>query len=111
MGWEGWLAMMRKSGDLPSNVELNRGGASWTEALMAHPLRNCIVDCSAFLTPEERYLMDAFTSTIEGHSTRARMNAMLLCEGKDPTSFLNAARNLGVTSGPIAHRMDNVYAI
>lgn len=52
------------------------------------------LDCSAYLTPEERYLMDSFVHINAGRQTKARMSAMMLCEGKDPTGFLHAAARL-----------------
>lgn len=50
------------------------------------------LDCSAFLTPEERYLMESFVSLRAGKHTSAQMSAMMLCEGKDPSRFLQAAK-------------------
>jgi hypothetical protein len=52
------------------------------------------LDCSAFLTPEERYLMESFVSLRAGKHTSAQMSAMMLCEGKDPSRFLQAAKHL-----------------
>lgn len=50
--------------------------------------------CSAFVTAEERYLMDSFRHIRQGSRTRAHMAAMLLCEGNDPSAFLDAATRL-----------------
>lgn len=50
--------------------------------------------CSEYLTSEERYLMESFRQIRLGKQTAARMSALLLCEGKDPSAFLEAALNL-----------------
>jgi arginyl-tRNA--protein-N-Asp/Glu arginylyltransferase len=50
--------------------------------------------CSECLTAEERYLMESFRKIRLGKRTSARMSALLLCEGKDPSAFLDAASHL-----------------
>lgn len=51
-------------------------------------------DCSEFMTPEERYLMESFRHLRTENKGTAQMNALLLCEGKDPTEFQDAAIRL-----------------
>lgn len=51
-------------------------------------------DCSEFLTPEERYLMESFRNVRCGARQAAHMTALLLCEGNDPTAFLEATEKL-----------------
>lgn len=53
-------------------------------------------ECSDYLTPEERYLMESFGQIRRGARAAAQLNAMMLCEGKDPDKFMDAAERLSV---------------
>jgi hypothetical protein len=47
-------------------------------------------NCSEYMTAEERYLMETFRHLRHNRYGPAHMNALLLCEGNDPTEFLDA---------------------
>jgi len=59
--------------------------------------------CSKFLTPEERYLMQSFRQIRAGKMQLAHMNALLLCEGKDPARFLQATQELDQRFASFVH--------
>jgi len=44
--------------------------------------------CAARLTAEERLFISTFAALRAGHPGTARIHALLLCEGNDPTGFL-----------------------
>lgn len=51
-------------------------------------------DCSECMTAEERYLMESFRHLRNNRYGPAHMSALLLCEGQDPTAFLDATVQL-----------------
>lgn len=53
--------------------------------------------CSAYMTAEEKYLMDTLREQRRGHTATARLSALLLCEGNDPENVLIAVRLLDET--------------
>ncbi len=52
------------------------------------------VNCSAFMTSEEKYMMDMLCHLRKNAGAKAHLSAMLLCEGNDPTALLAAGSNL-----------------
>ncbi len=50
--------------------------------------------CSQQLTDEERYLISVIHHLRQGEMGQAQLNAMLLCEGRDSSKMLEAARRM-----------------
>lgn len=54
-----------------------------------------------FITPEERYLLLTLREVRQNNGFRARMNAMLACEGGDAARLLAAIERLGIITGDV----------
>ncbi len=50
--------------------------------------------CSAFLSDDERRLANMLKATTHGARSAAHADALMLCEGNDPSMLLEAARGL-----------------
>ena len=55
--------------------------------------------CEKRVTQEERYLIAAVHNIRRRNRSQAHANAMMLCEGHDPSDFLMAIGRLGIITG------------
>ncbi|MEM6464820.1 MAG: hypothetical protein AAF724_23215 [Pseudomonadota bacterium] len=57
----------------------------------------CCAKCAARLTDGERLLINTIASMRRGDKARARVNALMLCEGHDTSILLDAAQRLSAS--------------